>query len=545
MNEQTAPEWRDCADPDELAAAVAAGVEDDPKGCPSCGLHWADGQIETVCAAPRGGGYHRVCHACGAEWDDSRFGYGVKEAYLRSQPPTSWTWRPEPPAPDDLAARATDECTLSPDRVGSPAGNDHPVTIPPADDLRERLRLGIEDAVNDYADVVMDIMDAEVVRHAGWLAARLEEADAERTTLRHRLVETMPTTPPDGCEAVFMPTGLVDEWCERVGMTATMDVDTIDACREAQARRGTTPAPPPAPPWPGAETHDAGVHLGPLADCLQCQPHDLGGGAGNREDRACVGDVSYPSPQQGVTPPPGHTTTDDCWCDPTVEVVDGADGRVIVYNPDGVWTTDQLRDLWLNITPGSSPERVAAALWAADWIDWLEDELHRTSSAHEAALLRLRAAEVARDDLKRWADDLAKTTANDRERPETTAPPWPGAVLSGLCDEDGVPTWLAQAGNVQGESVRTCADFPWFVCGSDNASDRTWVEVRAPRAVPEPETERVPWWDALGRTDPNDGPIVAVEHLADRSPRVYFDPQSWMDATHPDGTVEVIKGGDR
>ena len=268
----TAPEWRDCADPDELAAAVAAGVE--------------------VLAMGRAGDFPT------ANQTADQFA-GSLRAGITYQLPASWSWRPEPPAPDEL---------------------------------RERLRLGIEDAVNDYADVVMDIMDAEVVRHAGWLAARLEEADAERTTLRHRLAET-----------------------------------------------------PPA--------------------------------------------------------------TDDPW------------------------------------------------------------------SKEALSLLPV--------------------------------PPWPGAVLSGLVDEDGVPTWLAQAPNVQGEAVRTCVDFPWFICGSDNAVTPYWVEVRAPLAVPEPETERVPWWDALGRTDPNDGPIVAVEHLADRSPRVYFDPQSWMDATHPDGTVEVIKGGDR
>ena len=97
----TAPEWRDCADPDELAAAVAAGVE---------------------VLRMRGGGWvpSALTHRDDFAWFLT---HGT-----RYQLPTSWSWRPEPPAPDEL---------------------------------RERLRLGIEDAVNDYADVVMDIMDAE------------------------------------------------------------------------------------------------------------------------------------------------------------------------------------------------------------------------------------------------------------------------------------------------------------------------------------------------------------------------------------------------
>ena len=40
-------------------------------------------------------------------------------------------------------------------------------------------------------------------------------------------------------------------------------------------------------------------------------------------------------------------------------------------------------------------------------------------------------------------------------------PPWPGAVLSGLVDEDGEPTWLAQAGDVRGEQVRIWHGEPW------------------------------------------------------------------------------------
>ncbi|MBK6857514.1 MAG: hypothetical protein IPG97_13455 [Microthrixaceae bacterium] len=89
--------------------------------------------------------------------------------------------------------------------------------------------------------------------------------------------------------------------------------------------------------------------------------------------------------------------------------------------------------------------------------------------------------------IRSWADELDATPV----------PPWPGAVLSGLVDEDGVPTWLAQAGQVRGEQVRRRSDLVWVNNDQMVAfSDTVWVEVRDPRAVPEPETERVPWWEA-------------------------------------------------
>ena len=123
-------------------------------------------------------------------------------------------------------------------------------------------------------------------------------------------------------------------------------------------------------------------------------------------------------------------------------------------------------------------------------------------------------------------------------------PPWPGAVLSGLCDEDGEPTWLAQAPNVQGEAVRTCVDFPWFICGSDNAVTPYWVEVRAPRAVPESETERVPWWKAKDRNGLAGDPFVEVGS-DDEGPwvRVVEGGTKLHSPVAPDGTVEVLKDG--
>ena len=124
-------------------------------------------------------------------------------------------------------------------------------------------------------------------------------------------------------------------------------------------------------------------------------------------------------------------------------------------------------------------------------------------------------------------------------------PPWPGAVLSGLVDEDGVPTWLALAPNVLGEAVRTCIDFPWFICGSDNAVTPYWVEVRAPRAVPEPETERVPWWKAKDRNGLAGDPFVEVGS-DDEGPwvRVVEGGTKLYSPVAPDGTVEVLKDGE-
>ena len=153
--------------------------------------------------------------------------------------------------------------------------------------------------------------------------------------------------------------------------------------------------------------------------------------------------------------------------------------------------------------------------------------------------------------IRSWADELDATPA----------PPWPGAVLSGLCDEDGVPTWLAQAGQVRGEQVRRRSDFMWVNNDQMVAHlDTVWVEVRAPRAVPEPETERVPWYRAMGR-ELVDG-LLCVENAMIREvgregDRVYVcgyeDPDNpdeddrgdwqrnyWYGRDGFDGTVEVL-----
>lgn len=134
-------------------------------------------------------------------------------------------------------------------------------------------------------------------------------------------------------------------------------------------------------------------------------------------------------------------------------------------------------------------------------------------------------------------------------------PPWPGAVLSGLCDEDGVPTWLAQAGQVRGEQVRRRSDLVWVNNDQMVAfPDTVWVEVRAPRAVPEPETERVPWYRAMGRTLPYGellGDIVQAYPSADSPGGIYVEyelpERNTTGNPHrddADGTVEVLKDGE-
>ncbi len=167
----------------------------------------------------------------------------------------------------------------------------------------------------------------------------------------------------------------------------------------------------------------------------------------------------------------------------------------------------------------------------------------------------------------RWEDDCHgcgfrvgdHTTDGRCPAPATPVPPWPGAVLSGLVDEDGVPTWLAQAGQVRGEQVRGRSDFVWVNNDQMVAHlDTVWVEVRAPRAVPVPETERVPWWEAVGReVFDQDGERVTIEHVQcgdGAGPSVTaYNAAKRRDTSllrvpitvRGDGTVEVLKDGDR
>lgn len=135
--------------------------------------------------------------------------------------------------------------------------------------------------------------------------------------------------------------------------------------------------------------------------------------------------------------------------------------------------------------------------------------------------------------IRSWADELDATPV----------PPWPGAVLSGLVDEDGVPTWLAQAGQVRGEQVRGWREMAWY--RPDGHSSDTWVEVRAPRAVPVPETERVPWWEAVGRRWPDGRTVWKVTHSVEGVIAWDNGGEALDVMFSADGTVEVLKDGDR
>lgn len=150
------------------------------------------------------------------------------------------------------------------------------------------------------------------------------------------------------------------------------------------------------------------------------------------------------------------------------------------------------------------------------------------------------AAERWRDGYHRLLDDI-RTTAPA----PPPVPPWPGAVLSGLTDEDGVPTWLAQAGQVRGEQVRRRSDFVWVNNDQMVAHlDTVWVEVRAPRAVPEPETERVPWWEAVGRRWTDGRVVWKVTHSVDGVIAWDKGGEALDVMFSADGTVEVLKDGD-
>ncbi len=192
---------------------------------------------------------------------------------------------------------------------------------------------------------------------------------------------------------------------------------------------------------------------------------------------------------------------------------------------------------------------------ATEWRDCADpDELAAAVAAGVEVLAMGRAGDfpTANQTADQFAGSLRAGITYQLPPP---APPWPGAVLSGLVDEDGVPTWLAQAGQVRGEQARACTSVPWLP--NTSYGEDEWVEVRAPRAVPEPETERVPWWESVGRVvrdatgreaqilraDVGDGAGPSVYAYHDQEPgaalRRLYAPVNGF------GTVEVLKDGDR
>ena len=370
----TAPEWRDCADPDELAAAVAAGVEVFRKRPDE--VNWS---------------------LAGARLAES-FAGNISRG-IRYQLPASWSWRPEPPAPDEVVA--------------------------PADDLRERR-----------------VWTCKIGGRVGRLP---DGADAP---MRRAVAGAFAAV--TGCPVEFCFSGWGDDLDESELAVVEDRAPDPEVIRAALAKRlealpnpeppalAVLPTPPPVPPNPMAV----------------------------REFAAKVAD--YVSTHQ---------------------------------NADGM----------------------SKRGWA---IEAVVQALEEPTASQEARSI------------------LAPT------------PPWPGAVPSGLVDEDGVPTWLAQAGDVRGEQVRGWRDMAWY--RPDGHSSDTWVEVRAPRAMPEPETERVPWWDAVGRTVfDQDGEPVTIEHVEcgdGAGPNVTaYNAAKRRDhglfrvpcPVWGDGTVEVLKDGDQ
>lgn len=255
--------------------------------------------------------------------------------------------------------------------------------------------------------------------------------------------------------------------------------------------------------------------------------------------------VLPPQPAPSPVPPwPG----DDDWCGAVLN-----DLNSIIHQHCGSDGSDDAHCDWVNdlanevVRYFQRPDVLPAPPPVPSWPDGvLRDAVH---------LLDLAWGVIANAD--GWNDDTSWRQAAERWRDgyhrllddiRTTAPvpPWPGAVLSGLVDEDGVPTWLAQAGQVRGEQVRRRSDFMWVNNDQMVAHlDTVWVEVRAPRAVPEPETERVPWWEARDRLGLAGDPFVEVGS-DDEGPwvRVVEGGTKLHSPVDPDGTVEVLKDGE-
>ena len=202
--------------------------------------------------------------------------------------------------------------------------------------------------------------------------------------------------------------------------------------------------------------------------------------------------------------------------------------------PDDGWAPRRLvpiKSAAAPVTGDDLRERIARAIWEDDERvkrDQLNDWRAEPLTDHE---VYLRNADAV----------LAVLSPQPAPSP---VPPWPGAVLSGCVDEDGVPTWLAQAGQVRGEQVRLMAGSEmWMTCSRGWSAIR-WVEVRAPRAVAEPETERVPWWAAVGRWTTGDELIVEVARTS-VVPVVTVEGGGRVRVA-PDGTVEVLaRDGDQ
>lgn len=198
--------------------------------------------------------------------------------------------------------------------------------------------------------------------------------------------------------------------------------------------------------------------------------------------------------------------------------VEAMDPRIII---EPMWP--EVADAVLAVLPPLAPEGMTAERLrdAAVWV--------RESGGVAGEL----AAE-SKENLRRWADALGAV-------PSPT-PPWPGAVLSGLVDEDGQPTWLAQVISVRGEWIRCAHALGWTKTHGYRPTE--WVEVRAPR--PAAATERVQALEAVkdGRQVVGASSPFEAHYIWRGGPDRAFIGERTMDKAvlvAPDGTVEVLR----
>ena len=118
------------------------------------------------------------------------------------------------------------------------------------------------------------------------------------------------------------------------------------------------------------------------------------------------------------------------------------------------------------------------------------------------------------------------------------ATPTPAGMTPGP-EVDGRPTWYGTARDAEAAGMtegRCWTKYKWIHVGVRDAA--AIVQARYP--LPKPKTERVYWWETVGRTDPNDGVIKWVTKVIGSEPRVYFAGCGWLEVSSPDGTVEVL-----
>ena len=105
---------------------------------------------------------------------------------------------------------------------------------------------------------------------------------------------------------------------------------------------------------------------------------------------------------------------------------------------------------------------------------------------------------------------------------------------------DGRPTWYGTARDAEVAGMteaRGWTNGEWIPVGNWDAA--AIVQARYP-LPPKPKTERVHWWEAVGRTDPNGREIIRVAKVDGWKPLVHFVDSAHMAVESPDGTVEVL-----